>query len=126
MKMMKKLLPVLLLTLVMGMISEQSAEAQILSTKLKITVIDKLGNVVEDAKVTLFKNKADYAKEVNAVQKFKLTNSKGVVTFKKLDAIPYYVLVRKGDLSNAGGGEIVSKLQAGKVNKANVVITDGI
>ncbi|WP_088124943.1 carboxypeptidase-like regulatory domain-containing protein [Roseivirga misakiensis] len=102
------------------------AEAQILSTKLKITVVDELGNVVPDAKVILFANEADYNKEVNPVQPFKLTDSKGRVTFKKLDTKSYYIIVRKGDKDNSGGGEVVSKLVKGKVNKANIVISDGI
>ncbi|MFY0591442.1 carboxypeptidase-like regulatory domain-containing protein [Roseivirga sp.] len=102
------------------------AEAQVFSTKLKITVVDELGNVVPDAKVTLYATEADYNKEVNPVQPFKLTDSKGKATFKKLDTKSYYVIVRKGDKDNAGGGEIVSKLVKGKVNKANIVISDGI
>lgn len=99
---------------------------QILNTKLKITVLNELGNVVEGAKVTIYKTKADYNAEKNAVQEAQLSNNKGQVTFKKLDAIPYYVLVRKGDMDNAGGGEIVSKLEKKKLNKANIVISDGV
>lgn len=105
---------------------QNKAEAQILSTKLKITIVDALGNVVHDAKVRIFKNEADYTKEVNDVQKFKLTNAKGQVTFKKLNAASYYILVEKGDLNNSDGGSIVDTLQAGKVNKVNIVITDGL
>ncbi|KYG85869.1 hypothetical protein AWW67_00870 [Roseivirga seohaensis] len=99
---------------------------QIFNTKLKITVLDELGNIVEGAKVTIYKTQADYNAEKNAVQPAQLTNNKGQVTFKKLDAIPYYVLVRKGDMDNAGGGEIVSKLEKNKLNKANIVISDGV
>tara|TARA_R110001592_G_scaffold247812_1_gene509949 strand:+ start:6938 stop:7306 length:369 start_codon:yes stop_codon:yes gene_type:complete len=99
---------------------------QIFNTKLKITVLNELGNVVEGAKVTIYKTKADYNAEKNAVQEAQLSNNKGQVTFKKLDAIPYYVLVRKGDMDNAGGGEIVSKLEKKKLNKANIVISDGV
>ena len=102
------------------------AEAQIFNTKLKITVVDELGNIVPDAKVTLYGSEADYNKEVNAVQPFQLTDSKGRVIFKKLDAKSYYVIVRKGDKDNAGGGELVSDLKKGKINKANVVISDGV
>lgn len=102
------------------------AQAQILSTKLKITVVDELGNVVPDAKVTIYGSEADYNKEVNPVQPFQLTDSKGKVTFKKLNTKSYYVIIRKGDKDNSGGGEIISTLKKGKVNKANVVITDGV
>ncbi len=122
----RRFFTMLLFTAFFGLATQQEAEAQILSTKLKITVIDPIGNVVPDAEVTLFKTKADYQKEVNPVQKLKLTNVKGQVTFKKLEPRSYYVLVRKGDMSNAGGGEIVNDLVKGKVNKANVVISDGL
>lgn len=123
---MRKILPLLLMVMAFTFMAEQESQAQILSTKLKITVIDPLGNVVEDAKVMLFANKADYLKETNEVQPFKLTNAKGQVTFKKLDPKSYYILVKKGDMSNSGGGEIVDTLEKGKLNKANVVISDGL
>lgn len=106
--------------------SPEEAEAQILSTKLKITVVDELGNVVKDAKVTLYATKEDYNKEENSVQPYKLTDSKGRVTFKKLNAQSYYVIIRKGDKNNAGGGELITDLEKGKLNKANVVISDGV
>lgn len=116
----------ILLTLVTIMALANVSEAQILSTKLKITVVDELGNVVPDAKVTLYGSEADYNKEVNPVQPFKLTDSKGRVTFKKLTPKSYYVIIRKGDKDNSGGGEIINDLEKGKVNKANVVISDGV
>jgi len=123
---MKRLLPVLLMVLMSTVLVQNSAEAQLLSTKLKITVVDALGNIVPDAKVRIFKNEADYTKEVNDVQEFQLTNSKGQVTFKKLTPASYYILVVKDDLNNADGGSIVESLQKGKVNKVNIVITDGL
>lgn len=104
----------------------QEAKAQIFSTKLKVTVLDDLGNVVQDAKVTIYGSKVDYSKEVNPVQPFKLTDSKGKVTFKRLDTKSYYIIVRKDDMDNSNGGEVVSELEKGKVNKANIVISDGL
>lgn len=104
----------------------QEATAQIFSTKLKITVLNDLGNVVEDARVTIYRNEADYIKETNAVQPYQLTDSKGRVTFKNLETRSYYVIVRKGDMDNSNGGEIISELSKGKVNKANIVISDGV
>ena len=114
------------MVLAFSFMGQPEGHAQILSTKLKVTVIDPIGNVVEDAKVTIYKNEADFIKEVNEVQKFKLTNNKGQVTFKKLDTVSYFILVRKGDMSNIGGGERVEALQKGKVNKVNVVISDSL
>ncbi|GAB5523253.1 MAG: hypothetical protein Roseis2KO_11250 [Roseivirga sp.] len=123
---MKRLFPLLLIVLISSVLVQQKAEAQVFSTKLKITIVDALGNVVQDAKVRIFKNEADYTQEANDLQPFQLTNAKGQVTFKKLEAASYYILVRKGDLDNTDGGSIVDTLKAGKVNKVNIVITDGL
>lgn len=103
---------------------KQEAQAQIFNTKLKITVVDELGNVMEGAKVTLYANANDYRNETNPVQETMMTNKKGIVTFKKLDKKEYYVKVIKGDKTNAGGGEIISDLEPKKLNKANVVISE--
>ena len=124
--MIRRIFTVVLLTAIMGFAAQNEASAQIFSTKLKVTVIDDLGNVVPDAQVTLYKNKTDWEKEVNPVQKFKLSNAKGQVTFKKLTQQTYYVLVRKGEMDNIGRGEKVENLATGKLNKANIVITDGL
>jgi len=105
---------------------QQKSQAQLFKTKLRITVVDKLGNVVQDAKVTLYENKIDYEKETNPVQAFQLSNSKGIVTFKNLSTKAYYVIVRKGNLDNFGGGEQTSKLVEKRTNKSTIVITDGL
>ncbi len=120
----KNLIAVFVILIFMGFSHE--SKAQLFKTKLKVTVVDKLGNVVDDAKVILFKSKADYDKEINEVQPFKLTDGKGRVTFKNLEPIEYYIIVRKGDLDNFGGGEKISALSEGKVNKATIVITNAI
>jgi hypothetical protein len=44
------------------------------------------------------------------------------VKLKKMEAISYYVIVRKGDKDNSGGGEIIGKLDEGKFNKVTIVI----
>ena len=120
----KIILSTFILVLLAGF--QQTSQAQIFKTKLRVTVVDKLGNVVEDAKVILYKSKQDFDKEQNEVQPYQLTDRKGRVTFKNLQAIEYFVLVRKGDLDNFGGGVKISALSEGKVNKSNIVITDGL
>ena len=107
------------------MFQTNEAEAQF-STKLRLTVLDDLGNTVERAEVTLYKTKSDYENEINAVQQTVITDKKGRVTFKKLEAISYYVTVHKGDMNNQGAGEIISALEPKKLNKVNVIITDDI
>ena len=93
-----------------------------LPTSLKITVLDKLGNAVEGAKVTLYRNSSDYEKSENAVAGPEKTNEKGQVTFKKLQAKSYYVEVKKGDKSNYGEAEQTGTLIKSRVNKVNIII----
>ncbi len=101
-------------------ISPEASPLQIFNTSLTITVRDELGNVVEGAEVKLFEKKEDYTKEQNQAEIGK-TDKKGVVHFKKLKAIPYFILVRKGDKDNTNGGE-ETKLKEGKFNKVTVII----
>jgi hypothetical protein len=98
-----------------------SHPTQILNTSLTITVRDEVGNTVSDAEVKLFKNEQDYLKEENVVMEA-TSDAKGLVKLKKLEGISYYVIVRKADKDNSGGGEIIGKLQEGKFNKATIVI----
>ena len=97
------------------------APDQILNTSLTITVRDETGNTVSGAEIKLFKTEQDYLKEVNVVMEG-TSDAKGVLKLKKLEGISYYVLVRKDDKDNAGGGEIIGKLEEGTFNKATIVI----
>ncbi|HOO09696.1 MAG TPA: carboxypeptidase-like regulatory domain-containing protein [Cyclobacteriaceae bacterium] len=115
---MKKLL---ILPFVLVLITVADTHAQIFNTSLTLTVRDDLGNTVEGATVQLFGTEADYLAEVNVVVE-DVTDKKGVVKFKKLEPKPYYVIARKDDLDNSGGGEQIGKLEEGKFNKATVII----
>lgn len=97
------------------------SEAQLIKTQLHLTVRDELGNTVEGATVTLYETEANYKEEKNPVVTGE-TDKKGVVKFKELKSIAYYVIVRKGDKDNMGGGEQIGKLEANKINKATVII----
>lgn len=105
----------------LGLTAFTSAETRLFKTSLTLIVRDDVGNTVEKASVKLFEKEEDYLKEVNAAAEGD-TDAKGVVKFKDLKAIAYYVLVRKDDKDNAGGGEKIGKLEEGKFNKATVVI----
>ena len=94
---------------------------QLLPTRLKITVINGLGNIETGATVTIFKSKDDYLAESNPVASSN-TNEKGKVIFKKLDSIPYYVLVTKGEMNNNGEGVVTAPLREGRINRVNIVI----
>lgn len=94
---------------------------QLIKTTLNITVRDEVGNTVEGATVRLFDNEADYKSEEH-VSAEGVTDAKGVVKFKELKAIAYFVIVEKGDQDNAGGGERTAKLEEKKINKVTIVI----
>src|SRR5438105_11787908 len=93
--------------------------SQIFNTSLTVTVRDELGNIVPEAKVQLFVREDDFTKEVNAVEEA-VSDAKGLVKFKKLKPLAYFILVRKREKDNTGGGERVSKLEDGKFNKITV------
>jgi uncharacterized protein (DUF2141 family) len=94
---------------------------QIIKTTLHITVRDELGNTVEGATVKLFETEDDYLKEENVVQEAP-TDKYGIAKFKDLKAMSYFVIVRKDDKDNSGGGERTEVLQAKRINKVTIVI----
>lgn len=94
---------------------------QIIKTTLTVTVRDETGNVVEGANVQLFEKEEDYTAEKNVAAEG-VTDKKGVLKLKDLKAITYFVIVRKDDKDNAGGGEKTGKLEAKKINKVTIVI----
>ena len=90
---------------------------------MRITVISRLGNPVENAKVTVFQNRDDYENEENAIAGPAFTDAKGRVTFKNLEEKQYFVQVIKGDANNYGDAEQTAKLIKGKVNKPGNQLT---
>jgi len=94
---------------------------QLIKTQLTITVRNDLGNTVEGASVKLYEKEEDYSKEENVAAEG-VTDAKGVVKFKELKSLPYFVQVEKDELNNFGGGEQTGKLEANKINKVTIVI----
>lgn len=94
---------------------------QLIKTYLTITVRDEVGNTVAGATVQLFEKEEDYTKEENIVMEG-VTDNKGVLKLKDLKAIPYFVIVKKDDKDNSGGGERTAKLDDKKINKVTIVI----
>jgi hypothetical protein len=94
---------------------------QIIKTQLQVTVRNELGNTEAGATVMLFEKEEDYRKETNPAAQA-MTDAKGIARFKDLKAIPYYIIVRKDDRDNSGGGEMTGKLEGGRINKITVVI----
>ncbi|MDH5610146.1 MAG: carboxypeptidase-like regulatory domain-containing protein [Cyclobacteriaceae bacterium] len=111
----------LLLTALLLVSTTLSIGQSKLPTSLKITVIDGLGNVVENATVTIYKTKEDYLESKNAVATLQ-TNEKGIAHFKKLQAITYFIDARKEDMSNDGAGAESDPLNEGRINLINTVI----
>ena len=98
-----------------------TAAGQIFKTSLTVTVRDELGNTVDGASLKLFVNEDDYKKETNVVAEA-TSDAKGIAKFKDLKPLAYFIIVRKGDKDNAGGGEQINKLDEGRINKTTVVI----
>ncbi|GJM61341.1 MULTISPECIES: carboxypeptidase-like regulatory domain-containing protein [Persicobacter] len=96
--------------------------AQIVSTQVKITVLDKNGNPVKGASVTLYANEKDYDKNENPVQETQTTDEKGRVAFKKLNVKKYWVRAEKGEASNYWGADYIEKLKPKTINKVNLII----
>ncbi len=111
----------LILPIFLLLLTSAASHAQIFNTSLTLTVRDELGNPVEGATVQLYGNESDYLAETNVFAEG-VTDKKGIVKFKKLEGKSYYVLARKDDINNAGGGEQIGKLEEGKFNKATVII----
>ncbi|MFY0601335.1 MAG: carboxypeptidase regulatory-like domain-containing protein [Cyclobacteriaceae bacterium] len=111
----------LLLTLfIIGIFSFQNKEG-FLPTKLKISVIDNLGNFVEGASVSIYTSEEDYRASENAIARVS-SNEKGQALFKGLEPISYYIDAQKGDLNNNAAGVKTAALKEGRVNKVNTII----
>jgi uncharacterized protein (DUF2141 family) len=94
---------------------------QIIKTQLTITVRNELGNTEDGVTVQLFETEDDYKNEKNAAAQ-NVTDKKGVVKFKELKAISYYVIARKEDRDNSNGGERTGKLEGNRINKVTIII----
>lgn len=96
--------------------------AQILKTKLKITVRNELGNAEENVAVQLFLTEEDYRNETNPASAVAFTNEKGEVKFNELAPRIYFVNAEKGDMNNVGAGVQTNKLEEKKLNKVTIII----
>lgn len=94
---------------------------QIIKTTLNLTVRDEVGNTVEGATVQLFETEEDYNAEQNVAAEG-TTDAKGILKLKDLKSMSYYVIVRKDDKDNSGGGERTGKLEEKRINKVTIVI----
>jgi hypothetical protein len=98
-----------------------SQSFQIIKTTLTLTVRDEVGNTVAGATVQLFEKEEDYTAEKNVAVEG-TTDAKGILKLKDLKAMSYFVIVRKDDKDNSGGGERTGKLEEKRINKVTIVI----
>jgi hypothetical protein len=98
-----------------------SVAFQLIKTQLTVTVRDEVGNIVTGATVQLFEKQEDYTKEQNVAAQG-VTDAKGILKLKDLKAISYFMIVRKDDKDNSGGGEQTGKLEEKRINKVTVII----
>lgn len=120
MKITKVIFALVTVLLLCGLFSFQS-KTQLFPTKLRVTVLDGLGNFTPDVQVTLYQSETDYQNSKNPVQSG-TTDKKGRITFEDLQPKVYFVDARKDDMNNNGEGVVTAPLVEGKVNKINTVI----
>lgn len=109
-------------TLVVVIMASFAFKPATMSTKLKITILNELGNIEDSVAVTLYRDESDYREEVNPVTQIQYTDAKGRTTFTDLDPVAYYIHAEKGDKTNVGAGVVTDILLKGKLNKLNIVI----
>ncbi|MEQ8358560.1 MAG: carboxypeptidase-like regulatory domain-containing protein [Cytophagales bacterium] len=102
-----------------------NSNAQLLKTKLEITVLNTTGNPEAGAEVMLYASEDDYLAGKNAIEGKKFTDSNGEVMYKDLAAKSYYIQAQKGKADNYGESEKTIPLEAGRKNKVTVIITEG-
>ncbi len=119
---MKNTISLAIIFLIFHSVTGTSSEPNLLPTGMRLTVLNSLGNLVENAKVTVYETRDDYDNEENSVAGPVFTDEKGRVTFKNLGEKQYFIQVVKDDKSNYGDGEQTGKLKKGKINKFNIVI----
>ncbi|MEQ8925837.1 MAG: carboxypeptidase regulatory-like domain-containing protein [Fulvivirga sp.] len=112
--------------IIFGILAIASAFAftniQVFDTSIKINVRNELGNIEEGVSVQLYGSEEDYRKEQNPVTEVAITDKKGNVKFKDLEAKIYFVNAKKGDKNNVGAGVKTDMLEAGKLNKVTIII----
>lgn len=99
------------------------AFSQLITTQLKLTILNNLGKEEEGVRVRLYKTEADYKAEKNQIDEH-YTDKKGVVSFKNLEPIPYYINAVKENKNNYGNAEVTDSLKEKQINKVKVIISD--
>jgi hypothetical protein len=94
--------------------------APALKTSLHVTVRDEAGNLVPDANIKLYSNRENWEKETSHFAEG-FTDAKGIYKFQDIAQLSVFLLVKKDDKDNTGGGEQTT-LEKAKINKITVII----
>ena len=116
-----KILSLTCLSIALTFMVVVESNAQILPTKLQMTIVDGSGNKVEGAMVSIYTSEDDYRVGQNAVFTG-VTNKKGKLTFKEAKTVQYFIEVKKGELTNIGEGVQTGPLTKGKFTKVSITI----
>lgn len=114
-----------ILILVPFLLISSLSQAQLIKTKLEITVLNTAGNPEPGVEVKIYENEDDYLGDKNVVQGKKYTDSKGKVMYKDLKEQSYYINASKGKADNYGESTKTIPLKGMVKNKVNVIITEG-
>jgi len=117
--MMKKIYGLVLLSVILFSVSSFNS----LRTDIRINVRNELGSLESGVTVSLYKTKERYEKSEKP-DFTGLTDVKGNVTFDGVEPISYYIGAEKGERNNFGAGEKTDVLQAGKLNKITLIISE--
>lgn len=96
---------------------------QLIRTQLRVFVLDDLGKHREGVEVSLYHTAEDYNNSKPAFGPL-LTDKKGRVIFQDVPNGPFYIEAVKDDYSNGLTGQLTDKLQEGRINKMNLVISE--
>ena len=97
-----------------------TAASPVLKTSLHVTVRDEAGNIVEGANIKLYSNRENWEKETDHFAEG-TTDVKGIYKFQDVAQLNVFLLIKKDDKDNTGGGEQTT-LEKSKINKITVVI----
>ncbi len=123
----KKLFSILTLACIVAIFTacDTGEEPKPTPTNLKLTIKNKLGNLVSGATVKLFSSEMDLAKETNQIGSTKISDASGVVEFSDLSAIKYYWMVEKDCENNVNGGvSTTTALTSNKTNSVDVILSE--
>lgn len=103
------------ITVIFIMFTGCKKDDQILSTALKIRIIDEQGNSIPGVTINLYKSLDDMENQKNQFGLTRTSDASGEVTFNDLEAVKYYWLAEKGCQNNINGITTTDTLEPNKI-----------